>query len=464
MLRAPLLRWIIFALTLSASAPAIAAAISAAPGTAFADEPLRAFVTADLDAKFRSYDLQFIDRDALVADAEDGLARLTLYEGTRQERTYDLAFEERLLDVVFVDAETGERFPVAYAPRFFHGRVANVEGSSAFLVATEAGVSGFVRTADSFIQYEGLGGFQQVAPPGLTVVYGADAVVATAAKHPEPIPLPTALPTAGVAAEDEGPTTQHTSRETYVGLDSEFYSSTAWSSWQSKAGGVGGYLDYNFEQSAGWSMVGGTLFYEVCTTQTCDGQHGMEGANCSATLSNFASHSGIPGHWLQGWQFRSLLTYRSLPDCSGIAYRPGRYSIVMTRNSGSYDGASSNFEAGQVMSQEVGHNLNAQHSHGWITDHDHGSNHVHTSNHCHLPDPAILGICVTNHAHNSDHWHADIYRHVDIMKSSYCYNNNDICGGSDPSTFHGGKGEWFGEFGTNAVSVMDSCNHNLCYW
>lgn len=458
-----LLRWIILGIVLSTSAPTLSAAISARPDTSLLEDPLRAFVTTDLDAKFRSYDLQIIDRDALVADAEDGRAKLTLFASTSRERTFDLLVTERTFHVVFYDAETGDVIPLAYAPRSFSGSVEDASGSTAFFLATEMGLTGFVRTADAYVQFEALGGFQSSAPPGITVVYDTGALVTGPAKHPEPIPLPDELREELPGVAEDGPTTQHTSRETYVGLDSEFYSSPAWSSYTSKAAGVAAYLDYNFENSAGWSMVGSTLYYEVCTTNTCDSQHGMEGSNCVNTLSNFASHSATLGHWLQGWQFRSLLTYRSIADCSGIAYRPGRYSIVQTRDSGYYDGATSNFEAGQVMSQEVGHNLNAQHGHGWINDHDHGSNHVHETNHCHLPDPPVLGVCLQNHVHTSNHWHADVYRHVDIMKSGYCYDSNDNCGGSDPGTWNGGKGEWFGQFGSTAVSVMDSCNHNTCY-
>lgn len=223
-------------------------------------------------------------------------------------------------------------------------------------------------------------------------------------------------------------------------------------------------MDSNFENSAGWSMVGSTLEYEVCDTESCDGNHGMNGSSCSDVLGKFRDHSnGLLTHWFGGWQFRHFFTAHDFSGCLGLAYRPGRYSMTQVRNSGPYDGATSNHEAGQIMSQEVGHNLNAEHRHGYVSDHDHGFNHVHETQHCHLPDPPILGLCLNWHTHTSNHWHADWFTHVDIMKSGYCRDAGDNCGGSDPSIWHDGKGEWIAEFSSTAKNVMDTCNHNTCY-
>lgn len=460
------LRSVTIVLILAAAAiPSTAALVADDPADAArVINPLEALVTTNLPLKLREHHLQLLDREALVLDAEDGSATLTLYANTPKEQVFQLSLTEKKIAVVYVDALTGREIPLEYAPRFFRGTVEGEPGSSALLTATAAGIDGYVQTAHAYIQFEPLGSFQAAAPANVVVVYDTKDLILSDATHPEPLPNPD-LPAGGILAEASGDVgAQHTGRRTDVAMDYSFYMSRDWSSWQSKSQAVAARMDSNFEISAGWSMVGNTLYHEVCVAQACDAAHGMSGADCSATLANFKAHSAKE-HTSDPWNFRAYFTARDIPQCLGIAYMPGQYSITQIRNSGRYDGATSNHEAGQVMSQEVGHNLNAQHRHGTVSDHDHGKNHKHETTRCTLPDPPILGICLMSETETTNHWHEDFWVHVDIMKSGYCRDVNDNCGGSDPSRFDdpASKTEWINRFSSAAVSAMDSCNHSQCF-
>lgn len=364
-----------------------------------------------------TFTVQPMDRDALLADALDGKARITL-----GANTYDLLLTERNIiadPVPRIALENGESMPdpaFEFPTRIFSGSVVGEPDSRALLSLTQIGASGYVRVGEQRTHFQPAAN-QVPNANDLHIVFPHSAMdfgwfvdeddVIDADVTPEPGAI-------------EGPITIQQAATPRALLKGDLQFMNAYSScWWCKMDNTMAHVDDIYTMNFAWSITTDGRF--VCTTQAmCDSQ-GLSASGSYQLRNGFANYEY--NDWLNNprtWTQAILFSGRDFTDSPiGVSYLAGRYNINQFVDIGTYDGGSIDYEGGVLVAHEAGHNFRGRHQ----------------------PDARSYSHC--HYWVGSSCW--DQSTHYTIMYTPFNH---------EPST----DNEMLGDFNTSNINAMNACN------
>lgn len=313
-----------------------------------------------LDELFRDYELQVMNpylwRERLATGAADLTLRGREFRVLVEPTPWDAS-----LSVTRQRADgSWERIEDGFGSVAYRGTVEGDASSHVLLLATGAGVFGYVRTAEDDLNFEPVIGHLPHAPPGVSVVYHMRDAIRPPDEHirsvvrVEPEPTPAAAGSGvGAASTSSGP-----NRAMALFADPEFVSSS--STWMARATWVAATLNENYQRLVGFqfTIVGNTVYQ--CPAANCPNND---------LLQTWKTWVAAGGPW-NGYELAHLFTGKELVGHSGRAEQPGRYGYTSTRGSDAVTAL--------LMGHEVGHNFNARHARDYGYTHHHIGSGFHS--------------------------------------------------------------------------------------